>query len=207
MIALALDTSGPVGSVALRCADGRVEEELMPDRGAGATVGAVAIRLLEKAGVPASALGLVAVGIGPGSYTGVRIAVTFAKTLAHALEIPLLGMSGLMVAAFDARALGPKVAVIEAGHATRVYAAAYDVAGPVPIELLPPGLHDRDAFIRSLPSGCALTGALSVSGAPPARVSAATLAHLARLRLEAGAASDDPLTLEPLYLQSAAPER
>lgn len=53
------------------------------------------MRLLGESGVSPEALGAVAVGQGPGSYTGVRIAVSVGKTLAWAWGKPLLGVSSL----------------------------------------------------------------------------------------------------------------
>lgn len=48
-------------------------------------------------------LAAIAVGAGPGSYTGVRIAVSAAKTMAWALRVPLLGVSSLAALAAGAR--------------------------------------------------------------------------------------------------------
>ncbi|AJS60019.1 tRNA (adenosine(37)-N6)-threonylcarbamoyltransferase complex dimerization subunit type 1 TsaB [Paenibacillus sp. IHBB 10380] len=48
----------------------------------------------------------IAVGIGPGSYTGTRIAVTAAKTLAWAWEVPVVGISSLHALAYGGYTLG-----------------------------------------------------------------------------------------------------
>nr|WP_040717352.1 tRNA (adenosine(37)-N6)-threonylcarbamoyltransferase complex dimerization subunit type 1 TsaB [Paenibacillus daejeonensis] len=52
-------------------------------------------QLLQEAGVTPQSLTGLAVGVGPGSYTGVRIAVTAAKTLAWVWDKPLVGVSSL----------------------------------------------------------------------------------------------------------------
>ena len=53
--------------------------------------------LCEKQGLSPSDLSYIAVGIGPGSYTGIRVAVAFAKALSFALSIPLVGVSSLQL--------------------------------------------------------------------------------------------------------------
>lgn len=61
--------------------------------------------MLQEAGWSPAEVDAVAVGTGPGSYTGVRIAVTVAKTFAWSLGIPVIGVSGLAAMALgDARA-------------------------------------------------------------------------------------------------------
>ncbi len=49
--------------------------------------------LLERAGTRLADLDRIAVGIGPGSFTGIRIALSFAKALAYAAKLPLVGVS------------------------------------------------------------------------------------------------------------------
>jgi tRNA threonylcarbamoyl adenosine modification protein YeaZ len=50
-------------------------------------------RLLDGAGTRVADLDRIAVGLGPGSFTGIRIALSFAKALAYAATLPLVGIS------------------------------------------------------------------------------------------------------------------
>ncbi len=58
-------------------------------------------RMLEAASVSRRELDGIAVGVGPGSYTGIRIAVTTAKTLAWTLQLPVAGFSSLAALALS----------------------------------------------------------------------------------------------------------
>lgn len=89
--------------------------------------------VMAEAGVTLSDLHAVAVGIGPGSYTGLRIGLSAAKGLCFALDIPIIGLStlGTLVAAAKR---GPHEAVatlwpmIDARR-MEVFAQRYDVEG------------------------------------------------------------------------------
>ncbi|MDR0934892.1 MAG: tRNA (adenosine(37)-N6)-threonylcarbamoyltransferase complex dimerization subunit type 1 TsaB [Erysipelotrichaceae bacterium] len=79
-------------------------------------------KLLRKHGIVRSDISDVVVGIGPGSYTGVRIALTIAKVLALALNVPLYGVSSLrMMKIFDK----PTITLINA-RSNRSYIGVYE---------------------------------------------------------------------------------
>ena len=109
-IGLGMDTSGSVGSVAL--------DDLDPPRtrrfSEGLTHGKALLpsveALLKEAGVTRPQY--LAVGVGPGSYTGLRIGVTVARTLAWTWEVPLLGICSLTALAYGAGPQRRPVAVI-----------------------------------------------------------------------------------------------
>lgn len=67
---------------------------------------------LKEAGLQVADLGAVATGIGPGSYTGIRVGVMLAKTLAYAANLPLIGMCTLQC--FTPPSEGPFAVVIDA---------------------------------------------------------------------------------------------
>lgn len=62
----------------------------------------------------AGALSAVAVALGPGSFTGLRVGVSYGLGLALGLEVPLLGLESLRLQA--ARASGPAIGLVEAGR-------------------------------------------------------------------------------------------
>jgi tRNA threonylcarbamoyladenosine biosynthesis protein TsaB len=102
MLTLAFDTATDVATVAL-LRDGDVLGER---RSRAVTVLADADELLRAADATPRDLGLLAVGVGPGSFTGVRIGLAAARGLALALDLPVAGVSTL-----DALAAGSPGAV------------------------------------------------------------------------------------------------
>src|SRR5438045_633141 len=90
MLTLAIETSGPVGSVALL--DARqllAQQELELGRQHGQELIPAIHRLFSGCGRKPGDLELVAVSVGPGSYTGLRVGVVCAKTLAYATRCRL----------------------------------------------------------------------------------------------------------------------
>ena len=129
---LGLDTSTSIASLAL-LAGGKITASLeRPATSHGAALPAALDDLLSAAGLSVRDLGAVAVGTGPGSYTGLRIGISYAKGLAMASGCALVGVPG-----FDAIALaalernnideGRMVCVVVDARKGEVYAALYRV--------------------------------------------------------------------------------
>ncbi|HEY8393467.1 MAG TPA: tRNA (adenosine(37)-N6)-threonylcarbamoyltransferase complex dimerization subunit type 1 TsaB [Thermaerobacter sp.] len=147
---LGLDTSGTWCGVAL-ARDGRVVgEERIMEPGANRALMPAVDRLCREAGIRPRQLEGVAVAIGPGSFTGLRIGLAAAKGLALALDLPLAGIDSLEAAAATvAGVAGPGGAGVGAGGAApgapaaggpllvarrarrnEVYAAVYEPVAP-----------------------------------------------------------------------------
>jgi tRNA threonylcarbamoyladenosine biosynthesis protein TsaB len=133
MTVLGLDTATASSAVALRLADGRVSE-LRDDPPAGAHPGhatrllEMARELLDRAGLGWDKVGRIAVGVGPGTFTGLRVGIATARGLAQSLEIELVGVSSLQALAVPAleseRDVQAVLSVIDARRG-EAFAAAY----------------------------------------------------------------------------------
>ena len=123
---LAIDTTTFLGSVAL------VEDDQLVSalqQGTSVTYSERLIagidHLLANANWTKDDIDLIAVAIGPGSFTGLRIGMATAKGLATALGKPLVGVSSMCVMANSADVLTGKVAAILDARRDEVYAAVY----------------------------------------------------------------------------------
>ncbi len=104
MLVLAVETSTDRSSVALVDENGVVAEaSLGVPRRHGEFVAPAIAFCLDQAGLTPDDVSGVAVGLGPGLYTGLRVGIATAQSFAMARNLPMVGMSGLDVLAFQAR--------------------------------------------------------------------------------------------------------
>jgi tRNA threonylcarbamoyladenosine biosynthesis protein TsaB len=122
---LALDTSTARAGVALYDGDVIAEATWPAQRQAGQSLLVEVRRLLDAAGRAPAHIAAVAVAVGPGSFSALRVGLSTAKGLALALGCPLLGISTLEATAAPHRGRGGTVwALVDAGRA-RVVAAPF----------------------------------------------------------------------------------
>lgn len=186
------------------------------------------VQLLAWHQLEASAIQAVAVAIGPGSYTGLRVALTLAKGMALAQGLPLLGVPTLDATAYPFLDGGLAVgAVVQAGRGQLCWAiySAHPLDDP-PMQPATVGawhgwrtayqMTGQAALAAALRSPTRLVGELPTSLEDGLRAAmgdqarqqplvagqrrAAALAELGWLRLQAGEV-DDPSSLSPLYLR------
>ncbi len=212
---LAIETATEACSVAV-LVDGEVRErfEIAPRRHAELTL-PWAEQLLAEAGVGKAQLDAIAVGRGPGAFTGVRLAIAIAQGIALALDRPLLPVSTLAALAMRAPGAGDVLAAIDA-RMGEIYVATFRRAGGGVVAtcdetVIPPGDY-------ALPEGDGWhgvgTGFAAVDGVLQSRlqgrlasVDAAALPHaadVARLGALAFARGEAiaPERIEPAYLRN-----
>jgi tRNA threonylcarbamoyl adenosine modification protein YeaZ len=99
---LAIDTSGPVCSVAVASPSRAID--CISSDGLGdhfEKISQLVSELLKRADIPQSEVAELRVGIGPGSFTGLRIGLSFAKGFAFANQIPLVGCCSFLGLAYS----------------------------------------------------------------------------------------------------------
>jgi tRNA threonylcarbamoyladenosine biosynthesis protein TsaB len=200
---LAFDTATPVVTVALH--DGtRVlsEETAAGARRHGELLAAMIERVLAAGGVGRTDLTAIAVGTGPGPYTGLRAGVVTARVLASALRVPVVGVCTLDVMARAAAraAAGREFIVASDARRKEVYWARYGPAAQRAGDLAvgsPAGLTSA-ASCPVAGEGPVLYPELFPCPIPPRYPDAADLAEIAARRLTE---HDPPGPPEPLYLR------
>jgi len=108
----------------------------------------LAAELLDEAGIGFADVGLIAVGLGPGTFTGLRIGVATARALAQATGVPLVGVStlrALAVAAAPSAARGTGVLAVIDARRSEVFAAGWRDGEPVleQVAIAPAALAER----------------------------------------------------------------
>jgi tRNA threonylcarbamoyladenosine biosynthesis protein TsaB len=135
-VILAFDTATAATVVGVADPDGTLRAARRHDPAPGARPGhaqellALAAAALEEAGAAWADLTRIGAGVGPGTFTGLRIGIATARALAQGLDVavaPVSTLHALALAAGEA-ADGPVVAVIDARRG-EAFVAAYDAAG------------------------------------------------------------------------------
>lgn len=224
MSILAIDTASSVSSVAV-ASEGKLQAEVTVE--AGRTHSETLLSHIEGAlsfaGVERSALTGVAVSIGPGSFTGLRIGLATAKAIAYGLGIPLVGVSTLAALALAVPVPDVHTLALMDAQKGNAYAGLYEwrdgsLHEVRPVRVAP--LAEAIAEAADLGKPVLLTGELAVKKRArlgnlpdnvtlaPAHLLTARASHVAWLgiaRLAAGEC-DDLMTLEPFYIRRSEAE-
>lgn len=207
---LALETSTDACSVALRLGAATIERHEDVGRRHGQRIMAMIDSVFDEAGIATDGLDCVAVGHGPGSFTGVRIALSVGQGLAVAAGVPMAGVSSL--AALAERGLRVdgvgEVVVAQDARMSEVYLGRYrrgsaGVAEPLQADaLVAPAALSLDADTLLMGSGARAYPELApghrlIDGETRPRA-----ADIAALAAAAGAGRFvAPEQVEPVYLR------
>ncbi|SDJ56050.1 tRNA (adenosine(37)-N6)-threonylcarbamoyltransferase complex dimerization subunit type 1 TsaB [Microbulbifer yueqingensis] len=217
---LALDTTSGSCSVALNDGGRLTEQFVAAERDHTRRLLPMVDRVLAEAGLKLAQLDALAVSRGPGSFTGLRIAISSVQGLAFAAGLPVIPVSSLAALAAGARRKHPEwhagtiVAALDA-RMQQVYWGAYSPAAPAE-SIVPEAVEDPAEATASL-SAAGIEGALYGAGpgwhypelaaAPVAAIDldcpihARDLAELALPLAQAGKAVSAE-QLEPVYLRN-----
>ena len=203
---LCLDTAMAACSAAVidtECTLPLAEAFVAMERGHAEALAPMVAHALHLSGLPISEIDRVAVTTGPGTFTGVRIGLSFARGLGLARGIPVIGIDSLSAIAANETSSSPLLVVADARHG-EVYAASFDPARQL---IDGPRITTAAEAAATLPKGAVLIGTaaravMEASGRGDASLSsagnvpiAARFAHLA-----AGAAPGSMPA--PLYLRA-----
>ena len=125
MIVLGVDTSTPQTSVAIGTEREVLANVSIAGKARQESVTPALQQLLAWSGLDLGRVGGIAVGIGPGLFTGLRVGVETAKTLAQVLNVPIVGITSLDALAFAVRHTFRRIACVIDARRGEVFAAVY----------------------------------------------------------------------------------
>ena len=211
---LAIDVTGPGGGAALLLDDSVSVRTIPPEVRRGRSLVPEIAALLAEAGIAPADLDGIACGVGPGSFTGIRIGVATAATLAYAAGLPVLDVGSLHGIAANAPDSAQTVLVALDARRGRIFAARFARHGP---DLILEGEYRNDPpeeVVAGLPNDAWVLGDARGThgdllgpfpGSANAPVRPDVIARLARPRFAAGEGKS-PEALRPLYLRLSDPE-
>jgi tRNA threonylcarbamoyladenosine biosynthesis protein TsaB len=221
MIILGVDTATSVCSLALY--DGvRVLSEWNADTGLTHSEKMMPQlkALLESCSLSPRQLAGIAVSLGPGSFTGLRIGLSCVKTMAYALDIPVAGIATPLSLAWNIPLPGVWLSPLIDGQKGNVYQSVYEWREGKMLEIEKTTLKPYDAaldFLARSDRTCVLLGECTeqppngwpknvfAAAAHICKPRAATAAFLGHTRLLAGDC-DDPDALAPYYMKKSEAE-
>ncbi len=202
MIVLGIESATARAGVAIGTAEGVVAcaEVTRGPRHAEILVPAVKF-VCDQAGIALDQVDAIAVDIGPGLFTGLRVGIATANGLAQALSLPMIGVSSLDLLAHGMRHAGNDIVAVIDARRSEVYAARYGVTDQQIKRVMDPTVLPPAELLAQLDGAGDLVivgDTLADHGAFFALPSAATLVEVAATRNPV-----DPSAIAPLYLRKS----
>ena len=220
---LGLDSASATASLAVVC-NGKVLAELTRSTAShGAGIPLATAEVIAQAGITLKDLSGIAVGIGPGSFTGLRVGIAYAKGLVLALGCALVGIPTfdcLALAALEGHKArqGELICVVTDARKGEVYANLYRIGADRLDKISPPLVIRLENLFPELSDGVILIGdsqarevslLLNERGIKSTVLDGVELNSRGRYVAATGAVRiacgdlDTPATLEPLYVRTA----
>jgi tRNA threonylcarbamoyladenosine biosynthesis protein TsaB len=202
---LGIETTSRRGTVALMDGDNVVSTRLHEDSSSHAEAMLPLVgELFAETGWPRTSLDRIAVGTGPGSFTGIRVGLALAKGIGLGLDRPVLGIGSLraMCRGVPNAVAGARCAVLD-GRRDELFVGVYGIDGA---ELEAPRIVPRSAAdsLASLgKSGGVLLGEV-LEGLPSLRAFRSVLTdlpHAIGVALAGGESAENDAPAEPFYLR------
>jgi tRNA threonylcarbamoyl adenosine modification protein YeaZ len=199
---LALEFSSAQRSVAVACGPAHVREIIDTSPGKSMRPFAMIESALDAAGITRADIECIAIGLGPGSYTGIRAGIALAQGWQLATSVRLLGISSVEAIATQAQADGLRGAVRVVVDAQRgeFYLATWELTEQSAREIEPLRIVGREVIEAAIADGGIVIGPEATRWFPQGRI-----VHPRATMIAAVAARrTDFLTgeqLEPIYLR------
>jgi len=209
MILLAIDTSGPSGSLAIAEVEEntatRLHQAQWEKRAGHSELATVQLmELLKDARIQLRDITHIVVNIGPGSFTGIRVGMSLARSLAYSLDLPILGISSLENLA-HAFAKGHSSAFVALKAVQNFYyCASFSLTDAGPVQTLAP----RSADFVELPELAKPSTKVLIEGQTPGFAPGSLAEGLIELALQTSK-NRNFLTwksVEPLYIRGSEAE-
>lgn len=215
VLLLGIDTATAVGSLALvRVGAVLGRRTIAASATHSAELGPALDGLLEECDARLDEVGAIGVGRGPGSYTGLRVGIAFAKGLEFGLRVPLIGVPSFEAIAFACRDLAAESTICALVDAKMggIYAGLYRLRGEAVDVVREPWVSPADEFVLEADGPVVFAGpdemvmtklGASFEGAPfqQAYPDAAYTARRAGELLAQQPADERFASIEPFYLR------
>ncbi len=215
MLILAVHSTTPILAAALlEAGDVIIEKSLPPGRRHLENIGPLVKDIFDETAIQPKDLDGIGVAVGPGSFSGIRIGLSFAKGLSLSLEKPIIGVSSLEILAYQAFESGSIVTSLIDAKRNQLYCAAYRCSDSFHLVAGPALIEKDDLMNDFVPTSksnvlCAevgIEGFRSGHRFVLVRASASTCGVLTTKRLAAGS-SDDVHKLVPMYIRKSDAEQ
>jgi tRNA threonylcarbamoyladenosine biosynthesis protein TsaB len=214
---LLLETAGKVGQAALAAGGAVVAEaRLGEERRRASDLALVVNRLFRDAGWEPGSLTAVVVGLGPGSYTGLRVGLASAKVFAYATECRFFGVETFAGIALRAPIKAERISVIADALQGRLFRRDYLRTGAELEALGSLEVVSGPTWLAALEPGTWVTGPAAASWENELPTSVFTVEHAAReprpldvlgvAQSCLWATTTDMWTAEPLYVRGCSAE-